>query len=166
MPPCLLPAPRDSPRYPTERKTPAAHLIISDSTSPLPSRTPAWWRSKTIRPVFSVSHIGHCWPKLQKTKSGHPEDVRFSMARQSATGTFRKDHMSVFWGEVESSGRPFFPPGTTESGPQGRTRCDGGSYGHRQQRKGFPLPSNQPFPAPYRATSTQAGPEASRWLAT
>lgn len=28
------------------------------------------------------------------------------------------------------------------------------------------LPSNQPFPAPYRATSTQAGPGASRWLAT
>lgn len=28
------------------------------------------------------------------------------------------------------------------------------------------IPSNQPFPAPYRATSTQAGPGASRWLAT
>ena len=110
MPPCLLPAPRDSPRYPTERKTPAAHLIISDSTSPLPSRTPAWWRSKTIRPVFSVSHIGHCWPKLQKTKSGHPEDVRFSIARRSATEIFQKDHMSGFGGGVGSC--PLFSAGS------------------------------------------------------
>ena len=142
---------------PAESNAPS-YIAISGSTLFLASRTPASRRSKTIRPVFSVARHWNCWPKLQKTKSGHPEDVRFSIARRSATETFQKDHMSGFGGGVGSC-PPFFRW-------ERRARCDGGSYGHRSNAKGGPLPSKQPFPAPYRATSTQAGPGASRWLAT
>ena len=95
-----MPDRRDFWSCPAEHETPASYITISGSTLFLASRTPAWWRSKTIRPVFSVARHWNCWPKLQKTKSGHPEDVRFSIARRSATGTFQKDHMSGFWGGV------------------------------------------------------------------
>ena len=71
MPPCLLPVPRDYLLCPTERKTPAPHLTLSGSTSPLTSLTPAWWRITTIRPVFPVSR--HRTPADQSPKSEPPE---------------------------------------------------------------------------------------------
>lgn len=66
--------------------------------------------------------------------------------------------MSVFWGEVGSC--PLFSAGSAVPvATEEATGIDSNA-------KGGPLPSKQPFPAPYRATSTQAGPGASRWLAT
>ena len=94
---------------PAESNAPS-YIAISGSTLFLASRTPASRRSKTIRPVFSVARHWNCWPKLQKTKSGHPEDVRFSIARRSATEIFQKDHMSGFGGGVGSC--PLFSAGS------------------------------------------------------
>ena len=65
--------------------------------------------------------------------------------------------MSVFGGGVGSS---IFPVGSDRRLPVATEEATGID----SNAKG--LPSNQPFPAPYRATSTQAGPGASRWLAT
>lgn len=156
-----MPDRRDFWSCPAEHETPASYLTISGSRFFLVSRTPAWWRSKTIRPVFSVARHWNCWPKLQKTKSGHPEDVRFSMP-VSQRRDFPERSYERFWGrggeldfsrrERPKAARRAVPVATEET-----TGIDSNAKG---------LPSNQPFPAPYRATSTQAGPGASRWLAT
>lgn len=92
-----MPDRRDFWSCPAEHETPASYITISGSRFFLVSRTPAWWRSKTIRPVFSVARHWNCWPKLQKTKSGHPEDVRFSMP-VSQRRDFPERSYERFWG--------------------------------------------------------------------
>lgn len=47
-----MPDRRDFWSCPAEHETPASYITISGSRFFLVSRTPAWWHSKTIRPVF------------------------------------------------------------------------------------------------------------------
>ncbi len=52
------------------------YIAISGSTLVLASRTPAWWHSKTIRPVFSV--FRHQTPTDQRRKKRKADILRMS----------------------------------------------------------------------------------------